>query len=108
MIRRPPRSTRTDTLFPYTTHFRSVPDHMLPGMRQSPDPAVAEEVDKSSYRRECGRDDRRHQQVNGGRSPERVRGLPVDKVAHQGSDEEGDRKRYQHRMDRVVERQSVE
>src|SRR3546814_10273278 len=28
MIRRPPRSTRTDTLFPYTTLFRSVPaDH---------------------------------------------------------------------------------
>src|SRR3546814_8672776 len=23
MIRRPPSSTRTDTLFPYTTHFRS-------------------------------------------------------------------------------------
>src|SRR3546814_7140528 len=23
MIRRPPRSTRTDTLFPYTTHVRS-------------------------------------------------------------------------------------
>src|SRR3546814_9571482 len=27
MIRRPPRSTRTDTLFPYTTLFRS--DHRL-------------------------------------------------------------------------------
>src|SRR3546814_3728600 len=28
MIRRPPRSTRTDTLFPYTTLFRSEPcDH---------------------------------------------------------------------------------
>src|SRR3546814_6429871 len=27
MIRRPPRSTRTDTLFPYTTRFRS-DDHM--------------------------------------------------------------------------------
>src|SRR3546814_3022390 len=31
MIRRPPRSTRTDTLFPYTTLFRSArrarPDH---------------------------------------------------------------------------------
>src|SRR3546814_17830031 len=28
MIRRPPRSTRTDTLFPYTTLFRScVPSH---------------------------------------------------------------------------------
>src|SRR3546814_13939992 len=26
MIRRPPRSTRTDTLFPYTTLFRSIPD----------------------------------------------------------------------------------
>src|SRR3546814_15481754 len=26
MIRRPPRSTRTDTLFPYTTLFRSVGD----------------------------------------------------------------------------------
>src|SRR3546814_6387368 len=25
MIRRPPRSTRTDTLFPYTTLFRSLP-----------------------------------------------------------------------------------
>src|SRR3546814_2693589 len=28
MIRRPPRSTRTDTLFPYTTLFRS-PDAVL-------------------------------------------------------------------------------
>src|SRR3546814_7815186 len=30
MIRRPPRSTRTDTLFPYTTLFRSIewrPEH---------------------------------------------------------------------------------
>src|SRR3546814_7367226 len=26
MIRRPPRSTRTDTLFPYTTLFRSFPE----------------------------------------------------------------------------------
>src|SRR3546814_17877434 len=25
MVRRPPRSTRTDTLFPYTTLFRSCP-----------------------------------------------------------------------------------
>src|SRR3546814_2427776 len=30
MIRRPPRSTRTDTLFPYTTLFRSA-DEALPG-----------------------------------------------------------------------------
>src|SRR3546814_19116915 len=32
MIRRPPRSTRTDTLFPYTTLFRS--------SRPRPDPEV--------------------------------------------------------------------
>src|SRR3546814_3401715 len=36
MIRRPPRSTRTDTLFPYTTLFRSLPLHLrqeAPGQR---------------------------------------------------------------------------
>src|SRR3546814_2010085 len=30
MIRRPPRSTRTDTLFPYTTLFRSIEHHRYP------------------------------------------------------------------------------
>src|SRR3546814_12455263 len=30
MIRRPPRSTRTDTLFPYTTLFRSSSDQAPP------------------------------------------------------------------------------
>src|SRR3546814_9513217 len=30
MIRRPPRSTRTDTLFPYTTLFRSTIDLVIP------------------------------------------------------------------------------
>src|SRR3546814_3179019 len=33
MIRRPPRSTRTDTLFPYTTRFRSLVHH--PSSRQA-------------------------------------------------------------------------
>src|SRR3546814_2472392 len=41
MIRRPPRSTRTDTLFPYTTLFRSMPSPSSPrrriaGRAQSP------------------------------------------------------------------------
>src|SRR3546814_18166287 len=31
MIRRPPRSTRTDTLFPYTTLFRSRPLRLVAG-----------------------------------------------------------------------------
>src|SRR3546814_4489259 len=35
MIRRPPRSTRTDTLFPYTTLFRS---------RQGDRPSVADQL----------------------------------------------------------------
>src|SRR3546814_8572854 len=34
MIRRPPRSTRTDTLFPYTTLFRSEGCSMLRGLMQ--------------------------------------------------------------------------
>src|SRR3546814_11957803 len=32
MIRRPPRSTRTDTLFPYTTLFRSLVNDIAPGI----------------------------------------------------------------------------
>src|SRR3546814_17659311 len=36
MIRRPPRSTRTDTLFPYTTLFRSrAPNRRSPGSPSS-------------------------------------------------------------------------
>src|SRR3546814_11163604 len=38
MIRRPPRSTRTDTLFPYSTLFRS--DHVRPLKRQTFDEAA--------------------------------------------------------------------
>src|SRR3546814_7585166 len=38
MIRRPPRSTRTDTLFPYTTLFRSVGKSL-----------VAEDVDLADF-----------------------------------------------------------
>src|SRR3546814_1829162 len=43
MIRRPPRSTRTDTLFPYTTLFRShdvhpsADRHPLKGVGRHPD-----------------------------------------------------------------------
>src|SRR3546814_1523276 len=34
MIRRPPRSTRTDTLFPYTTLFRSIAPMQRANTRQ--------------------------------------------------------------------------
>src|SRR3546814_19776899 len=42
-IRRPPRSTRTDTLFPYTTLFRShVPKEKVEGAEESR--AAAEDI----------------------------------------------------------------
>src|SRR3546814_18847253 len=45
MIRRPPRSTRTDTLFPYTTLFRSVLAHDLKGER----PTLSELISSVAY-----------------------------------------------------------
>src|SRR3546814_4708950 len=39
MIRRPPRSTRTDTLFPYTTLFRSISKHQAVLTLPKVDPA---------------------------------------------------------------------
>src|SRR3546814_14883868 len=50
MIRRPPRSTRTDTLFPYTTLFRSVRGHPAQfgsevGRRDAPEADLAVDVD---------------------------------------------------------------
>src|SRR3546814_11385875 len=42
MIRRPPRSTRTDTLFPYTTLFRSVQIESAPSLVAYAAPMVSE------------------------------------------------------------------
>src|SRR3546814_3514493 len=50
MLRRPPRSTRTDTLFPYTTLFRSDQLTLIQrqpgwqGMVERYQPAVVEEI----------------------------------------------------------------
>src|SRR3546814_9927473 len=44
MIRRPPRPTRTDTLFPYTTLFRSCRNH---GMGAT----IANQIDRDAHRR---------------------------------------------------------
>src|SRR3546814_2084571 len=53
MIRRPPRSTRTDTLFPYTTLFRSADEH--PG---STDRGAADLRRGPPHRRHAQRPDR--------------------------------------------------
>src|SRR3546814_4886554 len=50
MIRRPPRPTRTDTLFPYTTLFRS-----CGAPPQSRTPARGRGFARSSARRQIGR-----------------------------------------------------
>src|SRR3546814_16077474 len=41
MIRRPPRSTRTDTLFPYTTLFRSVDENDEDNLKLLPKRLIA-------------------------------------------------------------------
>src|SRR3546814_2854579 len=51
MIRRPPRSTRTDTLFPYTTLFRSPFVRIKPATAQSTEadpPAIPSRQDVTS------------------------------------------------------------
>src|SRR3546814_13429041 len=80
MIRRPPRSTRTDTLFPYTTLFRSrialasVVDQHLDlhatrlGLRQRGDKLLAdcvvvEDVSAKPDRLACGGDRRQHPRI---------------------------------------------
>src|SRR3546814_6923284 len=54
MIRRPPRSTRTDTLFPYPTLFRSACAH-LPQARRAEAEAIAD--DARDTRVLCQRED---------------------------------------------------
>src|SRR3546814_5616935 len=52
MIRRPPRSTRTDTLFPYTTLFRSLGMRFLAGLLEhAPASAAFAAPTINAYRR---------------------------------------------------------
>src|SRR3546814_19185707 len=51
MIRRPPRSTRTDTLFPYTTLFRSGTDPVVDAdvrLRQPAGPFLHRQLDHAA------------------------------------------------------------
>src|SRR3546814_2781616 len=60
MIRRPPRATRTDTLFPYTTLFRSTPALRLPPLpgRTRPKAAPRRQHRRRRHRRHLRRPDR--------------------------------------------------
>src|SRR3546814_2517887 len=50
MIRRPPRSTRTDTLFPYTTLFRSLAGDRVVGREAAIDAALEHDVAGGDHR----------------------------------------------------------
>src|SRR3546814_1551034 len=77
MIRRPPRSTRTDTLFPYTTLFRSEPAVVV-----VPAPAGAERVAHRQLRRRIEHVDPvlapLHREVEAHRRQRRIDGLLLD------------------------------
>src|SRR3546814_6099025 len=80
MIRRPPRSTRTDTLFPYTTLFRS-PDGASPARLQRLGAAYAqgdravERVEAQCAGTPCGLD---HRGACGGGGAAVARGRHAD------------------------------
>src|SRR3546814_12363759 len=70
MVRRPPRSTRTDTLFPYTTLFRSVIER---------DPIA---LGKLGHGIDADRDQiHRHAAEHGERRTARARDAPVGEAA---------------------------
>src|SRR3546814_12624828 len=81
MIRRPPRSTRTDTLFPYTTLFRSVQQRL--GLVELRDGRQSRQGGLGAELRELG-----HRQVDlgvaellgGGRRPLPARERGVDQL----------------------------
>src|SRR3546814_19503153 len=99
MIRRPPRSTRTDTLFPYTTLFRSLGDPAVldpAAIRiEIEEPAreqrQREDVDRENTRRERNQarqaereiavvtprriGNRRHTEFRKGRTRDRIDGI---------------------------------
>src|SRR3546814_1837138 len=81
MIRRPPRSTRTDTLFPYTTLFRSAVgarSHLRAVARPSAPPGLAQQLRRARRRTDLvvgaeGGPDRGHGHRRAPRRPRRGR-----------------------------------
>src|SRR3546814_16167762 len=73
MIRRPPRSTRTDTLFPYTTLFRSsrrARDEELPRVPPDPVRLLARRAHRGADERQAAREGVRLHPRELGRSEE--------------------------------------
>src|SRR3546814_1636340 len=58
MLRRPPRSTRTDTLFPYPTLLRSLLPALAERDREARDAVVLREIERRDRRAAPGGEDR--------------------------------------------------
>src|SRR3546814_2975187 len=93
MIRRPPRSTRTDTRFPNTTRFRS----RAPEQRRV-DPARRDSVDAHAARRQLGR--QRARQADERRLRRRI-------ASDLGDAEEGGHRRGERSEEHTSELQSL-
>src|SRR3546814_17651697 len=85
MIRRPPKSTRTDTLFPDTTLVRSF-ETAEDAVEERPDPALALGlvVRLEQRRAERGGQRQREQRRKGDRDRERHRELAIDAAGRSG------------------------
>src|SRR3546814_17622323 len=108
MIRRPPRSTRTDTLFPYTTLFRSTPTRCSAGcsgsrpvFRGGCSGAAAAPVDAAS-----GPDDRRGF-IYGGRHVASETGSTFDRDAYGGPGCRGRTREHRSAITDILDRQTL-
>src|SRR3546814_13175623 len=72
MSRRPPRSTRTDTLFPYTTLFRSNQHRRAQQATTRQVGVEGQRDDEAEQRLEGDRDDGEDHRVADGAPPQRV------------------------------------
>src|SRR3546814_1276709 len=82
MIRQPPRSTRTDTLFPYTTPFRSPSSSRCRRLRLASHPGIAygKRSEGFQYRRDAlpAADALRRQRIASARAAQYLRRLARD------------------------------
>src|SRR3546814_14935308 len=92
MIRRPPRSTRTDTLFPYTTLFRSAlhqPEELAEQHRrsESDDLAATPEIEARPDEQPCddGQPDRARPEHRDRRIDERPHAIARERAAQRGA-----------------------
>src|SRR3546814_3527031 len=87
MIRRPPRSTRTDTLFPYTTLFRSRFELVLESARRD-----AAGLARGIFGIVLGKDEEQHGDHREHGRPYLRHALPADRHHHPGRKELGHRR----------------